>query len=261
MTAKSETGAKGGGQYEPTFGNPQDWKNITDMKSAAIAVMNSEKGRKYGYTMETAMQQILDTKKAISNPDLQQKAREHVQGRTYFLGTSQQPNMQPGDVLRDPDRNFFSMWYDEKSSYGKERANIASPMPQRFIPPPAPIIPKSSETKATPQKAGPKGLIQSLTDEQGMSGFYMKPINAIFGDRSSNDLAIDKNVRPNIPEPPSRSSKTSTINLPPINAGDGSSPYQETTPFTGSQEPQFPVVGKLAMRRREFKIDTYGVMR
>ena len=261
ITAKSEMGAMGGGQYQPTFGNPQDWKNITDKKSAAIAIMNSEKGRRYGYTMETAMQQILDTEKALSNPDLQQKAREHVEGRTYFLGKSQQQNMQPGDVLRGPDRNFFSMWYDEKTQYGKERANIASPMPQRFIPPPAQIIPKPSETKVTPQKAGPKGLIQSLTDEQGMSGFYMKPINAILGNNSSKDLSIDKNVRPNIPEPPSRSSKTNTINLPPIDMGGGRSPYQETTPFTGSQEPQFPTVSKMASKTRARKIDTYGVLR
>ena len=230
------------------------------MKSAASAVVNSEKGRKYGYTMETAMQQILDTKKAISNPDLQKKAREHVQGRTYFLGKSQQKYMEPGDVLRDPDRNFFSMWYDEDKIYGKERANIASPMPQRLIPPPSPIIPKSSETKVTPQKAGPKGLIESLTDEQGMSGFYMKPINAIFGDRSS--LIIDKNVKPNIPEPPqSKSMKNNTINLPPIDFGGvGRPPYQETTPFIGSKEATFPTVSKLSRNTRMKKLDTYGVM-
>jgi hypothetical protein len=263
ITAKSEGGRKGGGQYEPTFGNPQDWKNITDMKSAASAVVNSEKGRKYGYTMETAMQQILDTKKAISNPDLQKKAREHVQGRTYFLGKSEQRYMEPGDVLRDPDRNFFSMWYDEDKIYGKERANIASPMPQRLIPPPSPIIPKSSETKVTPQKVGPKGLIESLTDEQGMSGFYMKPINAIFGNRSSNDLSIDKNVRPIIPEPPpSKSMKNGTINLPPIDLGGGGrSPYQEAIPSVqGSQEPKFPAISQMARNIRKKKLDTYGVI-
>ena len=263
ITAKSEGGRKGGGQYEPTFGNPQDWKNITDMKSAASAVVNSEKGRKYGYTMETAMQQILDTKKAISNPDLQKKAREHVQGRTYFLGKSEQKYMEPGDVLRDPDRNFFSMWYDEDKIYGKERANIASPMPQRLIPPPSPIIPKSSETKVTPQKAGPKGLIESLTDEQGMSGFYMKPINAIFGNRSSNDLSIDKNVRPIIPEPPpSKSMKNGTINLPPIDLGGGGrSPYQEAIPSVqGSQEPKFPAISQMSRNIRKKKLDTYGVI-
>lgn len=122
------------------------------------------------------------------------------------------------------------------------------------------VQPERPKAKATPP-AGPKGFIKSLTDEEGMSGFYMKPINAIFGDRSSNDL-IDKNVKPNIPEPPqSKSMKNNTINLPPIDFGGvGRSPYQETTPFIGSKEATFPTVSKLSRNTRMKKLDTYGVM-
>jgi len=249
ITAQSEGGAAGGGQYEPTFGNPDDWKNIMDKESAARAIMNSKKGRDQGFTMELAMQQLLDTEKALSNPDFQKNAREHVQGRTYFLGTSQQDNMQEGDVLRSPEQNFFSMWYDETSQYGKERANIASPMPQRLIQP-------STLTPTTPaMPAGPKGLMQSLTDEEGLSGFYMKPINAILGNKSQN-VPIDKNVSPNIPGPPSRSPKSSIINLPPIQGG---SPNNSPGPAAGTAEPTFPTVSKLSAQTRRRKIDTYGV--
>ena len=96
-----------------------------------------------------------------------------------------------------------------------------------------------------------------------MSGFYMKPINAIFGNRSSNDLSIDKNVRPNIPEPPpSKSMKNGTINLPPIDLGGGGrSPYQEAIPSVqGSQEPKFPAISQMARNIRKKKLDTYGVI-
>ena len=41
------------GQYQPTFSNSSDWMNITDKKSAAIAIMNSEKGRKYKWNHTT----------------------------------------------------------------------------------------------------------------------------------------------------------------------------------------------------------------
>tara|TARA_B100001094_G_scaffold327296_1_gene385145 strand:+ start:5266 stop:8313 length:3048 start_codon:yes stop_codon:yes gene_type:complete len=253
ITAQSEGGAAGGGQYEPTFGNPDDWKNIMDKESAARAIMNSKKGRDQGFTMELAMQQLLDTEKALSNPDFQKNAREHVQGRTYFLGTSQQDNMQEGDVLRSPEQNFFSMWYDETSQYGKERANIASPMPQRLIQP-------STLTPTTPaMPAGPKGLMQSLTDEEGLSGFYMKPINAILGNKSQNNAPIDKNVRSNIPGPPSRSSKPGIINLPPIQGGSMSN--NRPGAASATTEPMFPTVSKLSAQTRRRKVDTYGVGR
>ena len=133
ITSRADMGKSGGGQYEPAFGNPQDWFNITDRNSAAIAIMNSEKGRKSGYTMETALKMLSDTEKALSNTNLQKKAREHVGGRTYFFGTSQQGNMQENDVLRNPEHdNFFSMYYQENKPYDLERRNIGAPIPQRL---------------------------------------------------------------------------------------------------------------------------------
>jgi len=133
ITSRADMGKLGGGQYAPAFGNPQDWFNITDRNSAAIAIMNSEKGRKSGYTMETALKMLSDTEKALSNTNLQKKAREHVGGRTYFFGTSQQGNMQENDVLRNPEHdNFFTMHYQENKPYDLERRNIGAPIPQRL---------------------------------------------------------------------------------------------------------------------------------
>ena len=217
ITAKSKSGASGGGQYEPTFGNPQDWKNIKDLKTAAIAVMNSVKGKKYGYTMKTAMKHIKDTEKALKNPKLQKNAAEHVKGRTYFLGTSQQDYMEKGDVLRGPDHNFFSMWYDEKSAYGKERSNISSPIPQS-------LLPKITKAKVV-KPAGPKGIRESLTDEEGLSGLYMKPIRNLFAPKA----------KPSVPGPPvSRSNQSSIIPLPDIIQQAGG----QQVASAGSQVPQ-----------------------
>ncbi len=123
-----------GGQYEPTFNNKADWINITDKRSAAIALINSKKGKDNKWTLKDAMNQLNATELALKNPTLQSQAQKHVGGRTYFLGTSQQGNMKPGDVLRDPKQNFFSPWYTEGTSYDKERRNIASPIPEMLLP-------------------------------------------------------------------------------------------------------------------------------
>ena len=124
------------GQYQPTFSNLLDWKNIKDLKSASIAVMNSKKGKDHKWTMEQAMQQILATQSAIKNPLLQKNAQGHVQGRTYFLGTSQHENMKPGDVLRDKNSNFFSFWHEEGTPYHRERGRTPSPIPEMLLPKP-----------------------------------------------------------------------------------------------------------------------------
>lgn len=246
ITAGSRKGASGGGQYEPTFGNPEDWIRIVDKRTAAIAIMNSTKGRKYGWTMQQAMQQIEDTEKSLNNPVLQQKARSHVGGRTYFLGTSQQDNMQKGDVLRGPTHNFFSMWYEEKSKYGKERMNIAAPTPQRLLPSTAPMAPPGGVVADKVKRSGRKGLIESLTDTEGMSGIYMKPINALF----------NKKVSTLIPGAPTGSSRM--ITLPPQYAGGPAG--NPTLPNLGSKAPDFPTTSHLAMETRMKKIDTYGII-
>ena len=123
-------------QYEPTFGNMRDWSNITDRKSAAVAIMNSTKGRKYNWDMKMAMSQINDTEKAIKSAQLQKNSQNHVQGRTFFLGTSQIKNMKPnlGDVVRDDKSNFFSHWTTRGSSYEKERGTLAAPIPGMIQP-------------------------------------------------------------------------------------------------------------------------------
>ena len=123
-----------GGQYEPTFNNKTDWINITDKKSAAVALMNSKKGKDNKWTLKDAMNQLNATELALKNPALQSRSQRHVGGRTYFLGTSQQENMKPGDVLRDSKQNFFSPWYTEGTPYDKERRNIASPIPEMLLP-------------------------------------------------------------------------------------------------------------------------------
>lgn len=163
-------------QFEPTFYNKSDWHKIVNMETAITALIMSKKGRERNWTRDYAMKVLMETEKSLLNPELQMKAAEHVKGRTYFLGTSEQDNMQSGDVLRNPTDNFFSMWYDENNPYGQGGVPSAASIPSRMrtesmIPPDGILADKISEP------AGPKGLIESLTDEEGFSGLYMKPIN------------------------------------------------------------------------------------
>jgi hypothetical protein len=121
-------------QFEPTFSNRNDWMNISDRNSAAIAIMNSKKGKKFKWSFKEAMNQLNATEKALKNPRYQAQSQKHVGGRAYFQGTSEQKSMKPGDVLRDPTSNFFSPWYLEGSKYDKERRNIAAPIPSSLLP-------------------------------------------------------------------------------------------------------------------------------
>jgi hypothetical protein len=138
-------------QYEPTFTNRNDWINIKDRNSAAFAVMNSAKGKKYRWSLNDALKQLSDTELALKNPALQSKSQKHVGGRAYFLGTSQHGNMKSGDVLRDPTSNFFSPWYLEGTSYDRERRNIAAPIPQM-------LLPKNNDPKPKPKPKQPSVL-------------------------------------------------------------------------------------------------------
>lgn len=157
-------GRDSGGQYEPTFSNKSDWLNIKDKMSAAIAVMNSEKGRRYKWDIKEAMRQLDATEKALKNPILQSSAQKHVGGRTFFLGTSQQDNMKPGDVLRNPKQNFFSPWYTEGTPYDKERRNIASPIPEM-------LLPKNNKSKPKQQTLIDKFLIKIKGGVQSLLNF------------------------------------------------------------------------------------------
>ena len=149
-TLKSHIVAKD--QFQPTFYNKADWHRIVDMETAITALVMSKKGRARGWTRDYALQVLNDTEKALLNPELQDEAASHVKGRTYFLGTSEQGNMQAGDVLRNPDDNFFSMWYDEDNPYGSNGVPPAAAIPPRMIapdpgplPPPPPIAPPDNQ--------------------------------------------------------------------------------------------------------------------
>lgn len=238
-------------QFEPTFDNYGDWINITDKRTAAIAVMNSSKGKRYGWSFEDALEQINETEKALNNPKLQYNAQKHVGGRAYFLGTSQQGNMKKGDVLRGSSFNFHSHWYDEGSKYQKERGNIPAPIPTMLRP-----KLKIKATQAKPKPVGPKGLVESLTDTEGLSGFYMKPINMIFGNQSSTSPIGDKTVRQLMPGAP-QSNTVSMITLPPIAQNMNKS---VELPTLGSTEPSFPTRSAFGSVQRAKKLDTYGVI-
>ena len=148
-TLKSHIVAKD--QFQPTFYNKADWHRIVDMETAITALVMSKKGRARGWTRDYALQVLNETEKALLNPELQAEAARHVKGRTYFLGTSEQGNMQAGDVLRNPDDNFFSMWYDEDNPYGSKGVPPAAAIPPRMIAPdpgptpPPPIAPPSNQ--------------------------------------------------------------------------------------------------------------------
>jgi hypothetical protein len=158
-------------QYEPTFKNSIDWSNIVDKKTAAIAVMNSEKGKRYKWDLKAAMQQLNATEESLKNPILQENAQKHVGGRAYFLGTSQQQNLKPGDVLRGPNSNFFSPWYMEGTNYDKERRNVAAPIPISLLQTGKPNTKLNG--KASPKNGN--GFVQNIV--QQLSNF----VNPIFG--------------------------------------------------------------------------------
>jgi hypothetical protein len=184
ITARADKGSGGGGQFEPTFGNPQDWFNITDRNSAAVAIVNSKKGRAAGYTMQDAMKMLADTEKALSNSKLQEEARLKVGGRTFFYGTSQQQYMREdlGDVIRNKENdNFFSMNLEEGSAYDMERRNIGADVPQRLQPisqesikPSVSTAPGSFVKDVGPRRANP--IISLIRNEGIENAAHLKGI-------------------------------------------------------------------------------------
>jgi hypothetical protein len=101
------------GQYEPTFQNTADWKNITDIKSASIAAGKSES-------------ELKKVAAAITNKKYQDAAREFVGGRTDFMGGSNKPG--PGDKRREENspNNFFGWFVGPAAiAYGKKNPGPA----------------------------------------------------------------------------------------------------------------------------------------
>ena len=230
-------------QYEPTFGNPGDWAAIQDLESAAVAVMNAKK-----VSYDTAMKMLLETDKALSNSSLQMRAAKHVGGRTFFLGTSQHKYMEPenGDVLRNKDDNFFSMWYQQGKRYDRERREIAADIPRRFQSVVQPTIPKtsidSSAFSSGTEMFGPAfgddrtAYTQSARTELGKLGRFLFDAT---GARSLFHMIKDKLPvdTPNVP------TETRNFVLPPV-----SSPQQNQSSSQTNDVPTFSVVSGNKMR-------------
>jgi hypothetical protein len=147
-------------QYEPTFDNKKDWQNIGDsLESAAMAVMNSSKGRRYNWTLEDAISQIKETEKAIKDPALQKNSQEFVKGLPSFRGTSEHDFIRKdlGDVLRNNKSNFFTLEDLEKNypDYAKERALLAAPIPDM-------LLPKKKVELPTQQKQNPLQQVKNV---------------------------------------------------------------------------------------------------
>jgi len=118
------------------------------------------------------------------------------------------------------------------------------------------VQPPKKQTPAAVKPVGPKGLVQSLTDTQGLSGIYMRPINKIFGNQSSAVPSLDKNVNQLVPGPP-QTGNSKMITLPPIAqsvGGDTQIPQSNTT------EPSFPTRSSFGILSRSKKLETYGVI-
>jgi len=285
ITSRAHRGASGGGQFEPTFSNPQDWYNITDRASAAIAVMNSKKGRAAGYTMEDAMRMLNNTEKAISDPKLQEKAAEHVGGRTFFFGTDQQGNMRTdlGDVLRNPKHdNFFTMHYEENTPYDKARRNIPALIPQRLR---AKMPDKDSKTDSKLQAPPPAGKKEAeymkfyrfifdgfksmfdygknLISEAG-PGYRPIPGSDAAGnkERLGTDKKWDSHMKMWVPvikranvTPPMVAMNGGVMTLPPVTRHEGLPQMQNSM---APADPDFPTIAPLSSSVRSKKITTYS---
>ena len=85
------------GQYQPAYKDPnvsegpgtktsKEFKNITDRKSAVVAMMSYYERRGQDVTRKQ-MEELYDKTAAdLQNPELQSEAAKHVGGRTEFLG-------------------------------------------------------------------------------------------------------------------------------------------------------------------------------
>ena len=214
-------------QYQPIFDNMKDWSNINDRKSAAIAVMNSTKGKKYGWNMQSALKEISDTEKALKNVKLQQQAQRFIGTRTAFYGVSQQKYMKPeeGDVLRNPQANFFV----NQGNYG----NKPAPIPVQFQAPPAPPKPKQK----------PKSFFERSIDS----------LLQFTGIKKSDAMFVP--TSPDIKQPGPRVARQGTVTFTeiPVAAAKSTPP----TSTGGTQVPTFST--KSPLGDREDNLRAYGL--
>lgn len=277
-------------QYEPTFSNRSDWLNIKDKNSAAIAIMNSAKGKKYKWDLKEAMRQLNATEKALKNPLLQAQSQKHVGGRAYFLGSSQQGNMRPGDVLRGENSNFFSPWHLEGTQYDKERRNIAAPIPSMFLSAKKPKSkPKTKQNgflanfasmmpSALPFMNG--GLVKENTgtnirgggaDRQLTAlqpGEYVLPVDTVnrlgvslidklVASTDSNSNPFRKSVNKPRITPLSRGNMQGMITLPPITSSSGGGVMSGAA---GSKVPSFSASSPSGGAERSMNASIYGIV-
>lgn len=114
----------GKNQYEPTFKNPTDWKNITDFNTAVVAYKNSR-----NVSETTAIKVITSAHKAITNKSLQTNAQNFIGSRTEFLAYNPKSPSAIGAIVREPDsrnNNFFWRYDGKKALYDK---GITSALP------------------------------------------------------------------------------------------------------------------------------------
>jgi hypothetical protein len=283
-------------QYEPTFSNQKDWMNISDRKSAAIAIMNSAKGKRYKWNLKEAMRQLTSTEQALKNPKLQAQSQKHVGGRPFFLGASQQTNMKPGDVLRGSKSNFFSPWSLEGTQYDKERRNIAAPIPQMLLPqkpPPPPATanksPKGMNVFGSIMQFLPSslpfmggGLVKENTgmnirgataDRQLVTslqpGEYVLPVDTVnrlgvslidklVASTDSNSTPFMKSVNKPRITPLSRGNRQGMITLPPITQSASGGGMGGGA--AGSKVPSFSASSPSGGAERSMNASIYGIV-
>ena len=280
-------------QYQPTFSNAKDWNNINDdLKSAVIAVMNSDKGKRYKWSYQDALNQIKATEKALKNPVLQKNAQKFVKGLPSFRGTSQHDFIRKdlGDVVRNKNSNFFTSFGMEDTKYFKERGSIPAPIPSMLV-----VKPKSIEKPKEKQKPGmlnslmnffsnmlPKKKYGGLIDQKSGNslsyaqdnilmraekGEYVMPRIAVekIGVRTLDRLSsLDPNFRIrsssiDVPRPLSRSNfGAAPLMLPPINQG-GSQGGISGASGNGTQVPSFSATPRDTSVRMSLA-DLYGIL-
>lgn len=106
------------GQYEPTFNNPQAWKEIKDIDTALVAVNTSRGG-------PLTKAYLVAVANALTDQQKQQNAASFVQGRTDFLGQGQPAKAMTANgskVCRDSRSNQFGFSYNYKQ-------NVVYPVP------------------------------------------------------------------------------------------------------------------------------------
>ena len=282
-------------QYQPTFSNSKDWNNINDdLKSAVIAVMNSDKGKRYKWSYQDALNQIKETEKALKNPVFQKNAQKFVKGLPSFRGTSEHDFMRKdlGDVVRNDKSNFFTSFGIEDTKYFKEMGSVPAPIPSMLVVKPKSVekpkenkkqnsgmfnslmnffsnmLPKKKYGGLINQKSGdPLSYAQDNILMRAEKGEYVMPRIAVekIGVRTLDRLSsLDPNFRIrsssiDVPRPLSRSNfGAAPLMLPPINQG-GSQGGISGAGGNGTQVPSFSATPR-DMSVRMSLADLYGIL-